>query len=66
MLKRCLEKVRKIKVKSELEEEWGKRERVVWRGRKLCVVNKEGESWDFSSSWPLGQEADYFDTLCGT
>lgn len=54
LLERHLERVRKIKVKSELEGEWKKRERVDWTGRKLSVVNKEGESWDFSSSWQLG------------
>lgn len=45
MLERRLERVRKIKVKSELEEEWRKKECVVWRGSKLSVVNKEEGSW---------------------
>jgi len=51
-----MERVRKIKVKSELQEEWRKRDCVVWTGRKLSDVNKEDESWgrDFSSSWQLG------------
>lgn len=43
LLERRLERVRKIKVKSELEEEWRKREHVIWRGRKLNAVNKEDE-----------------------
>lgn len=54
LLERHLERVRNINMKSDLGKEWRMREHVIWRGRKLHVVNKEEESWDFSSSWQLG------------
>lgn len=49
LLERHLERVRKIQVKMSLKRNRGKC--VVWRAGKDSVVNKQGESWDFSLSW---------------